>query len=172
MIRNIDDEKKNLKRHCDSCFSGYLSEEALAELIEQAESQGMLHAPAHLKHNVLEQIRQEKRGAKKRQMFAYRAKVLVAMAAALTLLILMPDDRTEGVENMSIEQQADDSLEQMAMRRQEEMDANWERYLARRERGGVRGFFENLNERITEFAGMYDSNNNGRNKTDTESIPE
>ena len=172
MIWNIDDERKKTKRHYDGDFSGYLSEEALTELIEQVESQEMLHAPVHLKSNIIGQIRQERRGAQKRQMFAYRAKVLIAMAAALTLLILMPDDRTEGVENMSIEQQADESLEQMALRRQEKMDANWERYLAGRERGGVRGFFESLNERITKFAGIYDSNNNDGNEIDTESETE
>lgn len=172
MIRRIEDEKKNLKRHYDGGLSGYLSEEALAELIGQVEAQEMLHAPAHLKHNVLEQIRQERRGTKKRQVFIYRAKVLTAMAAALTLLILMPDDSMEGVESVSIEQQADESLEQTALRRQEEMDTNWERYLKRRESGGVRGFFESISERITEFAGMYDSNNSGGNKTYMESETE
>ena len=166
MIRNIED-KKNLKQHYDSDFSGYLSEEALTELIEQVESQEMLCAPVHLKSNIIGQIRQERRGAKKRQVFAYRAKVLVAMAAALTLLILMPDDRTESVGNKSIEQQTGESLEQMAIRRQEDMDANWERYVAARQRGGVRGFFESLNERITKFAGIYDSNNNDGNRIDT-----
>lgn len=172
MIRNIEDEKKNLKRQYDSGFSSYLSEEALAELIGQVEAQEMLHAPAHLKHNVLEQIRQERRGAKKRQVLAYRIKVLAAMAAALTLLILMPDDRMEDVENVSIEQQADESLEQTALRRQEEMDAGWERYLARRESGGMRGFFENINARITGFAGLHGSSNNVWNETDTKNITE
>lgn len=172
MIKNIGDEKSYINRHHDSGFSGYLSEEELNALIEQVESQEILHAPTHLKYNVLEQIRQERRGAKKRQMFAYRAKVLIAMAAALTLLILMPDDRMEGVKNMSIEQQADESLEQMAIRRQEEMDANWKRYLADRERGGVRGFFKNINDKFTEFTGMYGGHNNGGSKTGTKSVTE
>ena len=150
MIRNIK-EKKNLKQHYESGFSGYLSEEALTELIEQVESQEMLRAPVHLKSNVIGQIRRERRGAKKRQMFAYRAKVLVAMAAALTLLILMPDDRTESVGNTSIQQQTDESLEQMSIRRQEDIDANWEKYVAARQRGGVRGIFNSINEKVTEF---------------------
>lgn len=159
MIQNIEDKKKKLIRRHGSDFSGYFSEEELNELIKQVETQEMLRAPVHLKSNIIGQIRRERRSAKKRQMFSYRAKVLVAMAAALTLLILMPDDITEDVGNMSIEQQAGESLEQMAIRRQEDMDANWEKYVAARERGGVRGFFESLNERITKFAGIYDSNN-------------
>ena len=36
----------------------------------------MLRAPVHLKSNIIGQIRQEKRGAQKRQMFAYWAKML------------------------------------------------------------------------------------------------
>lgn len=172
MIRNIEDEKKNLRQHCDSGFSGYLSEEELTEFIRQVEAQEMLHAPAHLKNNVLGQIRHERRRAKKRQVFAYRAKVLAAMVATLTLLILMPDDRMEGLESASIEQQADESLEQTALRRQKEMDAGWERYLARRESGGVRVIFESINERITGIAGMFDSGNNVGNETDTKNITE
>lgn len=158
MIRNIEDENKNLKRYLDSDFSGYLSEEALAELIEQVETKEMLHAPVHLKDNVLKQVRRENHNVKNRQLFVYRAKVLVAMAAALTLLILMPDDRMESAESISVEQQADESLEQMAIRRQEDMDASWEKYLKGRESGGVRGFFRNINEKVTEFGtSLYNS---------------
>lgn len=158
MIRYIEDEKKKRSQRHDSGFSGYLSEEELNALIRQVESQEMLRAPVHLKTEVMEQVRREKRGAKKRQVFVYRAKVLAAMAAALTLLILMPDDRTESMGNMSIEQQADESLEKMAIRRQEEMDANWEKYLKERESGGVRGFFISINEKVTEFGtSLYNS---------------
>ena len=158
MIRYIEDEKKKRSQRHDSVFSGYLSEEELNALIVQVESQEMLRAPVHLKTEVMEQIRRERRGAKKRQVFVYRAKVLAAMAAALTLLILMPDDRTESMGNMSIEQQTDEFLEKMAMRRQEEMDANWEKYLKERESGGIRGFFININAKVTEFGtSLYNS---------------
>lgn len=158
MIRYIEDEKKKRSQRHDSGFSGYLSEEELNALIRQVESHEMFRAPVHLKAEVMEQVRREKRGAKKRQVFVYRAKVLAAMAAALTLLILMPDDRTESMGNMSIEQQTDEFLEKMAMRRQEEMDANWEKYLKERESGGIRGFFININAKVTEFGtSLYNS---------------
>ena len=158
MIRNIEDENKNLKRYLNSDFSGYLSEEALAKLIEQVETKEMLHAPSHLKENVLKHVRQDKRSAKNRQLFVYRAKVLVAMAAALTLLILMPEDRMESEGSISVEQQVDESLEQMAIRRQEDIDANWEKYLKERESGGVRGFLRSVNEKVTEFGtSLYNS---------------
>ena len=158
MIRNIEDEKKRIIRRHDSDFSGYLSDEELNELIGHVEAQEMLHAPAHLKDNVIAQIRRERRNAKRRQIFSYRAKVLVAMAAALTILILMPDDGTESVINTVIEQRADESLEQMAMRRQEDMNADWEKYLKERESGGVRGFLAKFNEKVTEFGtSLYNS---------------
>ena len=118
----------------------------------------MLHAPVHLKDNVMAQVRREKQNAKRRQIFSYRAKVLVAMAAALTILILMPDDGTESVMNTVMEQRADESLEQRAMRRQEDMNADWEKYLKERESGGMRGFFRNINEKVTEFGtSLYNS---------------
>lgn len=135
-----------------------MTEKELAELIEQVESQEMLHAPVHLKHNVMEQIRRERRSAKSRQVFIYRAKVLAAMAAALMLVILMPNDSTENSGGIIVLQMQGESLEQMAIRRQEDIDANWERYLAERESGGVRGFFRSINEKVTELVGMYDSN--------------
>ena len=158
MIRNIEDEKNRITRRHDSDFSGYLSEEELNALIGQVESQEMLHAPVHLKDNVMAQVRREKQNAKRRQIFSYRAKVLVAMAAALTILILMPDDGTESVMNTVMEQRADESLEQRAMRRQEDMNADWEKYLKERESGGMRDFFRNINEKVTEFGtSLYNS---------------
>ena len=90
MIYQLENEKKKMKQRDSDDFSGYLSEEALFELIGQVEREEMLRAPAHLKENVLTQIRKERRAGRKRQIFAYRAKVLIAMAAALTVLILMP----------------------------------------------------------------------------------
>lgn len=169
MIQNIQDRKKNLKQRQDSDFSGYLTEEALAELIEHVETREMLHAPGHLKENVMEQLKRERRSAKNRQMFVYRAKVFVAMAAALTLLILMPDDRTEKGGRLFTEQQAQEvTLEQIALQRHEDMDANWEKYLAERESDGVRGFFRSINERITELAGLHDSDSIDGNKADVQ----
>ena len=135
-----------------------MTEKELAELIEQVESQEMLHAPVHLKHNVMEQIRRERNSAKSRQVFIYRVKVLAAMAAALMLVILMPNDSTENSGGINVLQMQAESLEQKAMRRQEDIDANWERYLAERESGGVRGFFRSINEKVTELVGIYDSN--------------
>ena len=158
MIQNVNDGKKNLRLHQDSNFSGYLSEEELDELIRQVESQEMLHAPIHLKDNVMAQIKSEKRSIKSRQILVYRIKVLAAMAAALMLVILMPDDHTEKLAGITVLQTQNESLEQMAIRRQENVEANWEKYLMERENGGMRGFWSSINDKVTEFrTGLYNS---------------
>lgn len=159
MIRDVENEKKNLNKRHNSDFSGYLSDEALEKLIAQVEKEEMISAPRHLKSDIMAQIGHRKRSVKNRQLFVYRAKVLVAMAAALTLLILMPDDRTENGSGMwSIHQAQEESIEQIALKRQENVDAEWEKYISERASGGVRGFFRNINEKVTEFGeSLYDS---------------
>lgn len=151
MIHNIEDGKKKMNRLRNDDFSGGMTEEALMELIRQVEAEEMLHAPKQLKGNIFAELRRERRAAKKRQVFAYRAKVLVAMAAALAVLIFMPNDRAEIVQKVSVQQAEEESLEQIAQRRQQDRDDDWEKYLAQRERGGVRGFFDNINEKVTQF---------------------
>lgn len=151
MIYNIKDLKKNKPgQRCDDDFSGYLTEEELLKLIEHVETEEMLHAPRQLKGNVFAQIQSEKRAMKNRKVFVYRAKVFAAMAAALAVLIFMPDDRIQIVPKTSVQQAEDESLAQMALQRQQDIDSNWEKYVAGRERGGVRGFLEDINEKVTQ----------------------
>lgn len=148
MIRNMEDEKKNMRRR-DSDSSGYLSDGELSGLIRIVEEKEMLHAPAHLKGNVMAKIRRDRHNARIRQVFVYRAKILTAMAAALAVLVLMPADRTEREGQVFVEQQAGVALEQMALERQRDIDENWEKYLGERENGRIRGFFRDINEKIT-----------------------
>lgn len=154
MIHKIEDEKKKINRQRNDGFSGGLTDEALMELIRQVEAEEMLHAPRQLKENIFDSLRRERHAAKKRQMFAYRAKVLVAMAAALAVLIFMPDDRAEDVQKTPVQQEESSAvkeLDEMARQRAQQRDEDWERYLAERERGGVRGFFADVNEKVTQF---------------------
>lgn len=150
MIHQIEDKERKL-RHQDG-FSGYLSEEALMKLVGQVETKEMLHAPAHLKENILEQITRERKAGRKRQMFVYRAKVLIAMAAALTVLILMPAEDTEDAEHTFWQKQAAAvTMEQAALERQKDIDDKWEKYMEERASGGIRGFIEDINTRVTRF---------------------
>lgn len=152
MIYSIEDEKMKLRHQNSDDFSGYLSEEALMELIEQVEAGGMLHAPAHLKGNILAQAGRKRKACGKRQMFAYRAKVLIAMAAALTVLILMPSGDAEDSGHVFLQNQTSAvSMEQAAMERQKNRDDQWEKYKEECARGGIRGLFEDINTKFTQF---------------------
>lgn len=152
MIFHMEDEKKKTGHRSSDDFSGYLSEEALKGLIEQVETKEMLHAPVHLKANVLTQVRKERQAGRKRQVFVYRAKVLIAMAAALTVLILLPAGDAEDAGHKLLQSgTAEVSMEQAAMERQKNIDDKWERYMEECASGGIRGFIEDINLRFTQF---------------------
>lgn len=152
MTHNIDDKKMKTLPYRDGGFSGCLTEEELKKLIEQVETNEMLHAPVHTKGNVFAEIRARKRAARKRQVFIYRAKVLVAMAAALAVLILMPGQNTPNVQEIPVQEQTEDeSLERMALRRQKNREDDWERYVEMQKQNGVRGFIEDINQTINRL---------------------
>ena len=152
MIYQIENEKKKMKQKDSDDFSGYLSEEALLELIGQVEREEMLRAPVHLKENVLTQIRKERSAGRKRQVFAYRAKVMIAMAAALTGLILMPAGSVEDERQTFLSKQTTAvSMEQAAEERQKSIDDKWEAYLEEQASGGVRGMIDDIGARVSRF---------------------
>ncbi len=152
MIYQLEDGKKKSRHQGSDDFSENLSEEALLALIEQVEKEEMLHAPVHLKGNVLTQIREERRAFRKRQMFTYRAKVLIAMAAALAVLILMPVDNAEHTEETFMPRQTYAvSMEQAAQERQKDIDDHWEKYRKERASGGIRGLFGEIGAKVSQF---------------------
>ncbi len=154
MIHKMDNAKRKPEQHHDSGFIGneYLTDDDLMKLIGQVETAEMLHAPKQLKGNVFAQIHRERRKMKKRQVFVYRAKVLVAMAAAFAALILTPEQNAANVQEIFIqEQNEDESLELMALRRYKSRELDWEKYVEEQERGGVRGFLNDLNQKMSQF---------------------
>lgn len=159
MIHNIEDIRKKQRLRQRDDFSGYLTGEELMKLIGHVEQAEMLHAPRQLKGNILETLRDKRRATKKRQVFVYRAKVLTAMAAALAVLILMPNNLAGSIGSLPVQQQAEqEDFEKLAKQRQKNRDDDWEKYLAERERGGVRGFLDGINEKVTQLGSdLYDS---------------
>ena len=130
-----------------------MNEEELNALIEQVESQEMLRAPKHLKEDVMAQIRRDRQKAARKQLFLYRMKVVAAMAAALTLLILMPDDSAESFDKSSAVRQAGREMEQMALERQQDVQDSWEKYYAARQNHGIKELFGNISSKIAELTG-------------------
>lgn len=147
MIHNIIEEREKRYRR-EGPLPVSFTDEELARLIEQVEEQELIHAPGHLKENVFLQIDRQQRTAKKRQLFSYRAKVLVGMAAALTVLFLVPADGTERADTpqnsilssllQEKETDAVDEWEQEAIDRQQDIDKTWERYREEQERADAR----------------------------------
>ena len=128
---------------------GRFSEEAFQRLMESVEAGELLHAPSHLKDETLARLRRERRREADRQLFVYRAKVLAGMAAAIAVLFFMPADRAAGAElPYDLQREQQEELEEMTARRRMSVEAEWERYLARQERGGPEGFCGKMKERI------------------------
>ncbi len=156
MIHSLNEERDKLHRSQEAPSFGF-SDEELKTLIRQVETEEMLHAPAHLKNNVMTHIRMQRQAVNKRKAFTYRAQVLIAMAAALTVLILMPggNSNIEKIPQSWLTEQKDADLRQeplveKAQKRQQEIDAVWERYQTQQKREyGKQGFWEGVSESLT-----------------------
>ncbi len=158
MIHNIEDKQKMYERQ--SPAAGMLNEEELASLIKQVEEREMLHAPVHLKENVLLQVRKQRQRTQKIQLFSYRAKVLAGMAAALTVLFLVPvgeretDQSSNGIfERVLWQEQEDvDEIQQGALERQRQIDQAWQKYQEEKERENAReAYFHGIESKIKDF---------------------
>ncbi len=158
MIHNIEDKQKMYERQ--SPAAGMLNEEELASLIKQVEEREMLHAPVHLKENVLLQVRKQRQRTQKIQLFSYRAKVLAGMAAALTVLFLVPvgeretDRSSNGIfERVLWQEQEDvDEIQQGALERQRQIDQAWQKYQEEKERENAReAYFHGIESKIKDF---------------------
>lgn len=75
----------------------YLSDEELQNLIQSVEQEGTIHAPQYMKESILNQIQRQEtviaisnHRSSKIQLITYSMKVLVAAAAAIALIILIP----------------------------------------------------------------------------------
>lgn len=70
----------------------YLSDEALEQLIAEVEAQPLIHPPKGLKNEILQTIRQKRKHRKDAQLFLYSIKVVAASAAALVILLTVPQN--------------------------------------------------------------------------------
>lgn len=145
MIHNIEEKQKLYERR--SPVSSMLNEEELAQLIAQVEERELLHAPAHLKENVFLQVERQKRTKQKLQLFTYRTKVLVGMAAALAVLFVVPVGEGEtgkpsqsGIFDQILwqEQEDVDEIEREAFARQQKIERTWQKYQEEQERETAR----------------------------------
>lgn len=153
MIHNIAEERTKQNRR-EASLSESFSDEELLRLIGQVEESALIHAPGGMKGEIFFQLDAERRRRRKRQLFSYRAKILVGMAAALAVLFLMPEDGTGAVKMQETgiwgfwqdeETAALDEWDQDILERQRDIDRTWERYQRGRERADARKqYFEDI----------------------------
>ncbi len=164
MIHNIAEEREKLNRE-DASLSQTLADEELLRLISQVEEQALIHAPAHLKDTIFFQLEKERQRRKKGQLFSYRVKVLVGMAAALAVLFLVPVDKTgvtdmphTGIlERLQEETGKSKEWEQEVLDRQRDRDKTWERYRKGQERAEARRrYFEDMANKLTNYENWED----------------
>lgn len=164
MIHNIEEERKKQSRREVSLFEP-VSDEELMRLISQVEEKALIHAPGGLKDEIFFQIGAQKQRRQKRQMFSYRAKVLVGMAAALAVLFLVPVDGTgkadtpqiDILERLHTEQKQEKEWEREVLDRQRDIDRSWERYRNGQEKADERKqYFENMTDRLTNYENWED----------------
>lgn len=75
----------------------------ILELIRQAESEGLLKAPGHMKEEILKRSEsidyrlsvRTRRFSQKTEFYLYSAKVAAAVAAALFMIVMVPADISE-----------------------------------------------------------------------------
>lgn len=143
MIHNITEEREKRYRY-DATLPDSFTEEELLRLIGQVEERELIHAPGHLKEDVFRRIDRQRRQERNRRLFSYRVKVLAGMAAALTVLLLIPAERQTMPDSPRFafaipflrgeETPVEDEWEQAAIERKQDIDRVWERYQRKQER--------------------------------------
>ena len=150
MIHSFEEKEQSSMEQTD--FSVPMSDEQIARLIAEVEGKEMLPAPVHLKENVLGRVRRQKRVEREKKLFSYRVQVLVTVAAALTVLLLIPSGKQQNVVQGK-------TLEQMAQRRQENRENDWQKYQKQEERkweNKEKYTIENMIAALLEKGGLSD----------------
>lgn len=143
MIHNISEEREKRYRY-DTPLPDSFTDDELLQFIGEVEERELIHAPGHLKEDVFRRIDRQRKQERNRRLFSYRVKVLAGMAAALTVLLLIPAERQttpdmprfasaipflRGTETTGV-----DEWEQAALERKQDIDRAWERYQKQQER--------------------------------------
>lgn len=150
MIHSFEEKEQSSMEQTD--FSVPMSDEQIARLIAEVEGKEMLPAPVHLKENVLGRVRRQKRVEREKKLFSYRVQVLVTVAAALTVLLLIPSGKQQTVVQ-------EKTLEQMAQIRQENRENDWQKYQKQEERkweNKEKYTIENMIAALLEKGGLSD----------------
>lgn len=112
----------------------YLSDEELEKMIAEIEAQPLMHPPADFKNEIVHTIRKKRKHRKDMQLFLYSLKVTAASAAAILILISVP---------------------QTIYSREEALQRSMEKQVRREENTNkVNEYLETLNNRFNQFMKM------------------
>ncbi len=79
-------------RSADRTGPAYLSDEALQELIASVEAEPMMGPPKGFRDEIIDRIRRKRKRARNLALFSYSMKVIAATAAALCLVLIVPEN--------------------------------------------------------------------------------
>lgn len=93
-VRNNGNNIRSYAEHknADRSKAFYLSDEALRELIEATEAEPMMRPPKGFKDEVIARIHRKRQRAQNMLLFSYSMKVIAATAAALSLILIVPEN--------------------------------------------------------------------------------
>lgn len=83
---------KNIIKFRKSNSRDYLSDEALERLISEIETEPLLQPPKEFKNDIVGRIRQKRKYMKNVQLFSYSTKVIAAAAAAIAIVLFVPEN--------------------------------------------------------------------------------
>lgn len=83
---------RNIIKFRKSNSKDYLSDEALEKLISEIETESLLQPPKEFKNDIVRQIRQKRKYMKNVQLFSYSTKVIAAAAAAIAIVLFVPEN--------------------------------------------------------------------------------
>lgn len=96
-MRKLSGNQNNIRSYADSRntdrsrHSG-LSEEALQELIASVEAEPLMRPPKGFRDEIIAQVRRKRQRTKNIALFSYSMKVIAATAAALSLILIVPEN--------------------------------------------------------------------------------
>ncbi|MDE6749218.1 MAG: hypothetical protein K2K21_09195 [Lachnospiraceae bacterium] len=83
---------RNTIKFRKSISKEYLSDEALERLISEIETEPLLQPPKEFKNDIVGRIRQKRKYMKNVQLFSYSTKVIAAAAAAIAIVLFVPEN--------------------------------------------------------------------------------
>ena len=96
-MRKLNGNQNNIRSYADSRNTDRsrrsgLSEEALQELIASVEAEPLMRPPKGFRDEIITQVRRKRQRAKNIALFSYSMKVIAATAAALSLILIVPEN--------------------------------------------------------------------------------